>query len=130
VKKTRNAHEVLVVEDDAAVRESIAEILEDNGYIPVPAANGREALDRLRALEDKPCLILLDIMMPVMDGREFRSHQQSDPELGDIPVIVLSAHANVEDTARAMDVTAALRKPIELDTLLAVLQQHCDPLHA
>jgi CheY-like chemotaxis protein len=120
-------HIVLVVEDDAGVRESISEVLQDGGYSPLLASNGREALDRLHASPSKPCIILLDIMMPVMDGREFRLEQESDPELADIPVVVLSAHANVEETARTMHAASALRKPVELDALMSVIGRYCKP---
>lgn len=121
------AHVVFVVEDDAAVREAICEVLEDHGYMSRGAANGREALEQLHFAPAKPCLILLDIMMPVMDGREFRALQRSDPHVGDVPVVVLSAHANVDETARSMDVAAALRKPVRLDALLELVRRFCDP---
>ena len=125
--KQSSTHIVLVVEDDPGVRESICEVLADSGYAPMIAGNGREALDRLHASPSKPCIILLDIMMPVMDGREFRREQQSDPELADIPVVILSAHANVEDAAKAMHVSEALRKPVQLDALMNVIGRFCKP---
>jgi CheY-like chemotaxis protein len=116
---------VMVVEDDWDVRESIAEVLEDNDYRPIRASNGKEALDRLRAAARKPCVILLDIMMPIMDGWQFREHQAQDPELSNIPVIVLSAHANIDEAASGMHAAASLRKPIQLQVLLTIVHRLC-----
>jgi CheY-like chemotaxis protein len=116
---------VMVVEDDRDVREAIAEILEDNDYRPIRASNGQEALDRLRAGGIKPCVILLDIMMPVMDGWQFRTQQRQDPQLSSIPVIVLTAHANVVEAANGMQAAASLKKPIQLDDLLSLVKRLC-----
>ena len=85
-------HTILVVDDDADIRDSVAEVLEDAGYRVQQAANGREALDYLQA-SAYPCIILLDLMMPVMDGPQFRAAQQSKPTLAGIPVVVISAGA-------------------------------------
>jgi CheY-like chemotaxis protein len=114
---------VLVVEDDVDVRESLVEVLADRGYILLAAANGKEALEMLRGGGTKPGLILLDIMMPVMDGQQFRAAQLEDPELAAIPVIVLSAHAKVADLMRQMGVCGFLRKPVELKHLLAAVDE-------
>ena len=115
----------MVVEDDRDVREAIAEILEDNDYRPISASNGQEALDRLRAGAIKPCVILLDIMMPVMDGWQFRTHQRLDPQLSSIPVIVLTAHANLVEAASGMQAAASLKKPVQLDDLLSLVKRLC-----
>jgi CheY-like chemotaxis protein len=115
------------VEDDRDLRDSLAEILSDHGYHPLPAANGREALDLLCGLGPRPKLILLDIMMPVMDGWEFRIEQCKDPELGTIPVVVLSAHTNVAETAEQMKVAGHLKKPVRLECLLEVVARFCQP---
>ncbi len=115
---------VMIVEDDSDVRESIAEILEDNAYCSLGCSNGKEALDELRARPDKPCVILLDIMMPVMDGLEFRALQQGDPDLDTIPVVVLTAHASVH-ASEMMAAAAWLNKPVQLETLLAMVERFC-----
>jgi CheY-like chemotaxis protein len=115
---------VMIVEDDVDVRESIAEVLEDNEYQSLGAANGKEAIEQLRAGLQKPCVILLDIMMPVMDGWQFRALQREDPELGSIPVVVLTAHADLQQ-ADEMAAAACLKKPVRLDTLLATVQRFC-----
>jgi CheY-like chemotaxis protein len=116
---------VLVVEDDADVRESLVEVLEDHDYHPLGAANGQEAIDRLRAGTDRPCLILLDMMMPVMDGRRFRALQQEDPALRSIPVVVLTAHANIQEATDGMEAVGSLRKPVRLDELIDTVRKHC-----
>ena len=115
---------VMIVEDDRDVRESIAEVLEDNQYTVMGAANGREALERLRTSE-KPCVILLDIMMPIMNGWEFREMQEKDPELSEIPIIVLTAHADIHEAASGMHAAGMLRKPVKLDSLLSTVDPLC-----
>lgn len=116
---------VMIVEDDRDVRESIAEVLEDCEFRSLGAANGQEAISELRASSKKPCVILLDIMMPVMDGWEFRAQQLADPELDTIPVVILSAHANIEEAAHGMAAAACLKKPVQLEALLAMVQRFC-----
>src|ERR1700704_6092909 len=95
---------VLVVDDDTDIRETIEEVLADNDFPAIGAENGAVALERLRSDVEPPCVILLDMMMPVMDGRTFRLAQQDDPTLSDIPVVVLSAHASGERAARELHV--------------------------
>jgi len=100
-------------------------VLEDRDYRPVRAPNGAAALDELRTAERAPCVILLDLMMPVMDGREFRTQQRGDPSLRTIPVVVLSAHADAVSHAAQMDAARYLRKPIDLRTLLETVERFC-----
>ena len=116
---------VMVVEDDQDVRQAISEVLEDNAYRSLTASNGQEAIDELRSGPQRPCLILLDIMMPIMDGWQFRSLQQQDPELSDIPVVVLTAHADIQEAVRRMQAAACLKKPVQLTSLLATIDQIC-----
>src|SRR5262245_16584762 len=80
---------ILVVDDDQATRQGMACLLEAEGYDVAEAANGSEALSRLRG-EPLPTLIVLDLMMPGMDGFQFRSEQERDPALGRIPVVIVS----------------------------------------
>jgi CheY-like chemotaxis protein len=117
---------VMIVDDDGDIRQAIAEALGDLSYGVVEAANGEEALARLRdQQEQRPCVILLDIMMPVMDGWQFRDAQRSDPALADIPVVVLSAHASIAEAANNMAVRDVLRKPVRLETLMAAVARYC-----
>lgn len=108
---------ILIVEDDFDIRDTLSEILSAEGYRVSTAANGREALDQLGAPE-LPCVILLDLMMPVMNGWQFRAEQEKDPRLSSIPVIVISADAGVFQKADALRAAAILRKPVQLDDLL------------
>ena len=116
---------VLIVEDDSDLREMMAQLLALEGYRAETVANGRDALDYLQK-GDVPRLILLDLMMPVMDGWEFRRRQKQNPELKDVPVVVLSAL----DQSRAADLTDAsfLKKPLDFDRLLELVRRYCpDP---
>ena len=115
---------VLVVDDDRDIRDSLVELIEDRGYRAVGAGNGVEALDVLRASPAPPCLILLDLMMPMMDGREFREHQVGNPAWRDIPVIVISAYNDVEAQARALGVDH-MRKPLAMRPLIEAVQRYC-----
>jgi CheY-like chemotaxis protein len=115
---------ILVVEDDADISDVVATSLEDQGYEVVLAANGQEALDKLRDGSPTPDLILLDLMMPVMDGFEFREEQRSDPAIASIPVVLFSAHADLRNTAAQLDAVEWLKKPVELATLLSVVARN------
>jgi len=121
---------VLVVDDDTDLRETLTEILLDNEYQVVGAANGQEALDFLRGARDRPCVILLDLMMPIMDGRTFRAELMKEPRLSGIPVIILSAHTNMDEVLADMEVHAKLRKPVEIAPLLALVDRHCKDVAA
>jgi CheY-like chemotaxis protein len=123
-------HFVMIIDDDHDIRESVAEILVDLGYQPIKAINGRDAIDRLRSDQPKPCVILLDLMMPVMDGQEFREVQQKDATLEGIPVVVISAHTHADDLARKMAVAAAIKKPIDLDQLMSTIRRFCPEIRA
>jgi CheY-like chemotaxis protein len=108
---------VLVVEDDFDLCDALVPILEYEGHRVVSAANGREALDRLHAMSP-PSVILLDLMMPVMDGEQFRAEQLRDPDLASIPVVVVSAHAQAEERAARLGAVSCIRKPFDIDALL------------
>jgi CheY-like chemotaxis protein len=119
--------DVMVVEDDYAIRETLKELLEEEGYRVIQAANGAEALSRLRTqARDTPKLILLDLMMPVMDGWEFREAIRHDPRLNAIPVVVISADHGLEQKVSTMRVEAWLSKPFELDQLLHTVEQYAE----
>ena len=114
---------VLVVEDDPDVRSMISILLGLEGYDVSSAENGQEALDLLHAGQ-RPQLILLDLMMPVMNGWQFRAAQVRDPELADIPAVVISGGDRIAEHTRALGATDYLRKPIDLDVLLATVQRY------
>jgi CheY-like chemotaxis protein len=113
---------VLVIEDEDQARRFLVEILNFEGFRAVGLSNGVEALDYLHR-SAVPCLIVLDILMPVMDGRQFRAAMLQQPHLADVPVIVVTAL----DVAAARDLNAVgvLRKPLDVDALLNVVRAHC-----
>jgi two-component system chemotaxis response regulator CheY len=113
---------ILLVEDDVDVREALVEALSDRGYAVETAGDGLVALQVLRGGK-RPGVILLDLMMPRMDGVEFRTAQRADPKLADLPVVLLSADARIEEKARAMKVQDAIRKPIDLEQLYRVIER-------
>ena len=120
-----DCEKVLIVEDDVSIRESLNDVLEDHGYRPVTAGNGRQALELLSALDELPCAIVLDLMMPVMDGRDFRAAQLQSPRLASIPVIVLSAYRDVRQDAEQMKANAFLNKPLNVRDLLSAVERYC-----
>jgi CheY-like chemotaxis protein len=108
---------ILVVEDDTSIRELLVELLESEGYLVASAVNGLEGLKYLQA-DKKPDLILIDLMMPVMDGYSFRTEQLKHPLWSKIPTVVMSAEANAKEKMKNFKITAFLSKPVELDTIL------------
>jgi CheY-like chemotaxis protein len=113
---------ILVIDDDREIRETVVEHLRDHGCPAVGAANGRAALDKLGAMRnEQACLILLDLMMPVMDGVTFREEQLKQAELAAIPVVVISAFDEVLD----MQAAGYLRKPFQLDDVLRAAKRYC-----
>ena len=120
--QTTSSGIVLVVDDDADIRDALCELLQDEGYRPVSASNGRDALVYLNSRE-RPCIILLDLMMPIMDGWEFRRQQKSDPRWSNIPVVVITAAGN--HGAGSIAAECVLPKPLHLDQVLEALRQYC-----
>ena len=115
---------VLIVEDDADIREIISEMLAEKGYGIATAANGREALEQLRA-GPLPSLILLDLMMPVMDGWQLRQELLADPALASIPVVVVSGAADLHESVAALRAASVLTKPVKWSALLEAVEAHC-----
>ena len=113
---------VLIVEDDSEIRLALGDLLESSGYSVSEAQHGHEALELLQS-GLRPGVILLDIMMPVMNGWVFRAEQLADPRIADIPVIVLTAMGRAEETGRELRAHAALSKPFEISDLLHLLER-------
>jgi len=113
---------VLIIEDDPSLREVIAELLVDMGYEVGQARNGLEGLDE--ASHHRPDLILLDLMMPAMNGWQFRAAQKEDPSLADIPVIVMSAFEPADADEELEDVAARFPKPFDVMALLEGVRRH------
>jgi CheY-like chemotaxis protein len=110
----------MVVDDDDDIRETLRSLLVEEGYAVTAHQNGRAALGALRAGE-RPAAILLDLMMPIMDGWDFRREQLADPALAGIPVILVTA-AGLE-RVNPEDFTAVLRKPLKLERVLDTLER-------
>jgi len=116
---------VLVVDDEDDLREAIADLLRRRGYSVFVAANGQAALTLLRGGQPlRPALILLDLAMPIMDGRQLLAVIRGDPAMSDIPVVVASAQP-CADTASGE--SGLLRKPFELEELFATVDSYCRP---
>jgi CheY-like chemotaxis protein len=116
---------VLIVEDDPAARELIVQRLQSAGFETVTAENGGVALEYLASDAARPCLILLDLNMPVMDGEAFRHEQSRNPSLAVIPVIVLTGAETPQWRASDLNAVACLVKPDHLRILHTFVRQHC-----
>ncbi|WP_437744671.1 response regulator [Sorangium sp. So ce1504] len=115
---------ILVVEDDLDIRSILTQLLAFEGYDVEEAADGAEALALLRR-DAPPALILLDLMMPVMDGWQLRAELQRDPALASIPVVIVSADVRVEQEASRLRVAGLLKKPLQIEPLLELVHRIC-----
>src|SRR5438045_9066037 len=111
---------VLIVDDDLDIREVLSEALADRGFDVATAANGLEALGKLRELSVRPSVILLDLMMPIMDGYGFLEHRRLDPMLAAIPLAIVTAGHGV-DPERLGDRLPIVRKPFDVPRLVGIL---------
>jgi CheY-like chemotaxis protein len=115
-----NGH-VLVVDDDDDLRDTVQMLLEESGFSVTVAANGRAALERVQA-GPRPDVILLDLMMPEMNGWQFLAHAREDAALGTIPIVIMTAHKSIDvPGVRPEDV---LHKPFDAGKLLAMVARH------
>ena len=110
---------VLVVDDDATIRATVAEALELEGYDVARAANGAEALELVR--EERPRAIVLDLMMPVMDGLTFLEHCRREPTCDGTPILVISARRDLPNNAASLGIDDCLAKPFDLDVLVGAV---------
>ena len=128
VRRRMRRHEtggsVLLVEDDEDIRASVGEILRDEGFEVIAATDGNDALRLLRAANELPRLILLDLMMPVMDGWACRTAQLADERLAQIPVVILSAATDVRRHAAQLHADDYLVKPLDVPLLLNAVERH------
>ena len=116
---------VLVVDDDPEICQLLVTFLGFAGFDVLTASDGREALRQLALAVTPPTVILLDLMMPIMDGIEFRSHQRRDIRFRDIPIVCLSARHDARQTAARLGLSEFLAKPFELDAVVAAVSRHC-----
>ncbi len=118
------SHEILIVEDDSALREALAQVLSDEGYKLLSARDGLEAVNCLKR-GNRPDVILLDLSMPVVNGWEFRMFQKRDPELASIPVVLITAGDYSREEVAWLEPSALLHKPLDLPHLLSVIRRFC-----
>jgi CheY-like chemotaxis protein len=116
---------ILVVDDDPAIRDVVADILEISDYPVQTAVNGAEALEKIR--RDQPAAVLLDLMMPVMNGWEFLRACRKEAPCAHVPIVVMSAAREASDVADELGAQAFLAKPFELDAILSVVGQVVPP---
>ena len=120
---------VLIVEDDPDVREMLTTLLATEGFHAVAAEDGLEALHLLRTVRhrapDIPCLVLLDLKMPRLSGKEFRRAQLGDPTVASVPIAVMSGATDLEQRAKALGAVATLAKPIDCDAVMDVVRRYC-----
>lgn len=114
---------VLVIDDDETINMCVAAVLEDDGYRVIRAGGGKEALRLLTARENRPDVILLDLMMPEMDGRAFRTAQLQLPDLATIPVLLFTAYGVRSETFDDLRVAGILRKPLRLADLTGAIEE-------
>jgi CheY-like chemotaxis protein len=125
VIRMTTTHPILVIEDHEDTRHMVQTALEVNGFATVGAADGLRGLHALQ--QYRPCIILLDLSMPVMDGWRFRTEQQqlADQELAGVPVVVVSAVSDCQEHGRKFGAADVIPKPVDIDRILRVVQQHC-----
>jgi CheY-like chemotaxis protein len=115
---------ILVVEDEGDIRVVVAEVLADAGYAAETAANGLEALVRMRAA--RPDAVVLDLSMPVMDGRSFVQAMRGEPALASVPIVVVSAAYGLDGMCADLKVEESVLKPFDIDTLLSAVERLTD----
>ncbi|MES3039372.1 MAG: response regulator [Bdellovibrionota bacterium] len=116
---------IFVIEDSEDIRDLIKLLYESEGYPVEFAGDGKEALEKLRSFAPPPCVILLDLMMPGMDGYQFRAEQIKDSKMAAIPTLVMTADSNAEEKAKRVGASGFLRKPVNIDVLIKVAEKYC-----
>lgn len=116
---------ILIIEDDQAIREALVDLFESEGYQVERAVNGQEGIERLTSAQSLPCVILLDLMMPIKDGFAFRKEQLENPKLSNVPVVVMSADGHVHEKKQRLQAKDYLHKPVDIDVYLDVVKRYC-----
>jgi CheY-like chemotaxis protein len=117
-------HNILVVEDDSTLRNAMGDLLGEEGISSTRAENGQVGLDLLRA-GARPCLVLLDLQMPLVDGFTFRRRQLEDPRIAAIPVVVMTGQPGRAQEAERLGVALTMSKPVASSRVLGVVAQYC-----
>lgn len=122
---SKNSKPVLLVEDSPDLQALIIEFLEGEGCNIVYASNGQQALEMLKSMQELPALILLDLMMPVMDGHVFRQEQAKNSRIANIPVIIMTADGHIESKTIKLGAQGFIKKPIDdVENLLDVVKRY------
>lgn len=114
---------VMVIEDDHDIRVSVRTLLEDEGFRVITVTDGKSALAMLESAREMPCLIILDLMLPVMDGWNFAERLRTRPRLVDIPIVIMSAY---EHPPPPKGIVGFLKKPVDADALLQLVSSYCE----
>lgn len=117
---------ILIIEDSMDIQLVLKQLFDMEGYDVECVANGQDALILLNRTDRLPDLIFLDLMMPVMDGFEFRSEQMKDARLAQIPVVVMSADGNLSAKRGRLSGAEAIKKPVDMDVLLEMTRRYCN----
>jgi len=117
-------HNILVVEDDPTLRNAMGDLLGEEGISATPAENGQVGLDLLRA-GARPCLVMLDLQMPVVDGFTFRRRQLEDSRIAGIPVVVMTGQPGSTREAESLGVALTMSKPVAASRVLGIVEQYC-----
>jgi CheY-like chemotaxis protein len=120
-------HHLLVVDDDDDIREALASVIRQEGYAVDEAPDGRVALEYLRSSPNKPCVVLLDLMMPVMNGWDLVDEIANDQALRSIPVVLLTADTRGASSDPRTSGLPVVPKPLDLDMLMRFVEQSCGP---
>jgi CheY-like chemotaxis protein len=121
-KPNENCKNILVVDDEEAIRTILRDVLEIEGFKVFTAEDGGEGIDILNRLLPQPCIVILDLMMQKFNGWQFLDIQRNDPRLSQIPVIICSAYL---ESAKAVHAQGFIPKPIQLEPLLQAVKAHC-----
>jgi len=121
-----NRKSIFVVEDSADIRDLLRILYEREGYDVSFAHDGSEALEKLQNASEPPGVILLDLQMQGMDGEEFRTQQLRDPKIASIPVLLMTGRSEAEIASKNIGAQGFLKKPVSLDTFLAVAKKYCN----
>ncbi len=116
---------ILLVEDDQDIRETLVELLQDEGYDVLFAENGQMGLEKLASVNELPNLILLDLMMPIKDGFQFCLEKEANSKISHIPVVVMSADGHIRENQQRVNASAYLKKPLDIYQVIDVVQRFC-----
>ncbi len=124
LNQSQPSNRLLIIDDALEMHSMLRTLLSEEGYVVHCVSNGQAALRYLRSVEELPGLIFLDLMMPIMDGYEFREAQLSDPRLANTPVVIITADGHIESKKNKIQAVDSIRKPIDVDVMLQVVARY------